>query len=164
MAVYIDAAIVAVCSQMSVTIEADRLGPRQIKAYMRMAETGVTHGYSSPTMMAVAARKQAGLPWLRFGRYNRFEWGNMENQPEFFDKMASVLGVLALNNVGEYARRVDGVTLRLCDAVGDRLPAYWTYGVGSSAKEIFDKKFSLQRLLNVPRTISFDPRDPDDRN
>ena len=82
--------IITMASEVKVTIDTNKFGPRQITALHRMVRSGMCEGSSVPSRVAQALRKRHGAPFLAVARY--VEWhGVSANNNEFFDKMAAAV-------------------------------------------------------------------------
>ena len=88
-----------VCSHITLGIDTNKLGPRQLVAVKRMVKTGVCKGASVASTIAITMRSNEGLPTIHYDRYTRFRWYNMQkDNADFFDRLKATSVVLRMHD------------------------------------------------------------------
>ena len=102
MSLNISGNIMEFSSEVRVTIDTTKFGPRQIKVMHESVRTGLCVGNGVPTRVARVIRRKHGAPVLAVGRY--VEWhGVNANNDAFFDKMTAAVVADQLLNPAQNA-------------------------------------------------------------
>jgi hypothetical protein len=143
-----------------VTLETDRLGPRQQTALQRFVRTGVITGRSAPVLVAANILDTERKPYVRFEPYNYISWHNMgTHEDHFWLKAGAFLAAAELgkDSAGgnEYVWRNMKVFRK---AVDERQPSLRVW-MGSGLKPaVFKSTRFITRMPDeyvVPRVVSF---------
>lgn len=140
MTITISKAIANMATDISVTIDTSRLGPRQTKAYERFCRTGMLVGRSVPAKLAWAVRRELGLPTVRIYRPHWCTWHSMHADAEQFWSPLRVEGT-ALRTAGcnDYQRNHGA---KMLDIVAEKHESYsWLYAPSSLYDVFSDTKF-----------------------
>jgi len=99
MSFHISKKLTDVCSHITLGIDTNKLGPRQLTAAQRMTKTGVCKGASVASTIAISLRNNEGLPTIHYDRYNRFRWYNMQkDNADFFSRLKATSVVLHMHD------------------------------------------------------------------
>lgn len=77
--------VLDVAMVVKVVVDPTKLGKRQLTALNRCYTTGIIKGDGVPARIALQQRKQMGLPYIHFGRYNRVRWERVHSDHKFFE-------------------------------------------------------------------------------
>lgn len=91
--------LLKVAAKVTIHIDTTKFGPRQITAFRKAVRTGIIPNTSAPSMIARQVRLNAGLPFIHFGKYGQFFWGNIpEGYLEFFDAVIAAVVATEMNS------------------------------------------------------------------
>lgn len=157
MAFNIASDIVSMASEIKVTIDTLKFGPRQITALHKMVQTGLCEGNGVPARVAQVIRRTHGAPVLKVARSVQW-YGVPSDNNDFFDKMtAAVVADRMLNpNQGGDPSWVRDASVKLDRALQQRKSdgSFWFYGreFPKTLKSIV-KGFAFE--IEVPKTPRF---------
>ena len=105
MSINVSSSLLDVSSSLVLTIDTDKLGPRQVIALERSVRTGITNGTGVPAQVARKVRGGYGLPRLHT-RNGYVHWDNVgPNEDNFFDVMLAMCAASALGGDGASSAR-----------------------------------------------------------
>lgn len=123
MSLNINQKILDVASSVVVTIDTNRLGPRQLTSYKRQCKTGVITERSISGSMALSYRRNNKMPWIYAPKARwMIEWNGLEPDNALFATFNSEAAALRLTQVPQgynhayHLDQVKEVAQRLYDA------------------------------------------------